>query len=333
MISLKQSLKDSLMKSMRNNNRGTTPQSTPPKIPLSQRRLKTKPALALLGILLLGNIFWFVLWLLPSEEKDSSNEAVATIDGDKITRQQWLAEMESRYGKETLQDLVNEAVMEKASKKYDIKVSQEEIELEVALMRSAQDTTDTSIENLTKEQLHQKVRAQLILEKVLTKDVVIDDKQTSTYYKDNKSLYNIPTSYQTSIIVLKSKSDAESVKKELKNGSEFFVLARERSLDTASASLGGDIGYVTADQEGVDQAISSAVQKLKKGEVSAPVALSDGRYALLQVLEIIEGQEFTYEDVKEHIARELAMEQLSSTIAPEVFWDEFKAKWFYGQAE
>ncbi|WP_332650611.1 peptidyl-prolyl cis-trans isomerase [Lysinibacillus sp. 54212] len=321
------------MKSMRNNNRGLTPQSTPTKIPLSQRRLKTKPALTLLGILLLGNIFWFVLWLLPSGEKDSSNEPVATIDGDKITRQQWLSEMESRYGKETLQDLVNEAVMEKASEKYDINVSKEEIELEIALMHSAQDTTDTSMENLTKEQLHQKIRAQLILEKVLAKDIVIKDKQTAAYYKENKSLYNIPTSYRTSIIMLKSKNDAENVQKELKSGSEFSVLAREHSLDTASASLGGDIGYVTADQDGVDRSISSAVQKLKKGEVSGPVSLSDGRYALLQVLEVNKGQEFTYEEVQGHIARELAMEQLPSTIAPEVFWSEFKAKWYYGEAQ
>lgn len=321
------------MKSMRNNNRGMTPQSTPTKIPLSQRRLKTKPALALLGILLLGNIFWFVLWLLPSGEKDSSNEAVATIDGDEINRQQWLAEMESRHGKDTLQDLVNEAVMEKASKKYDIKVSKEEIELEMALMRSAQDAKDTSIGNLTEEQLQQRVRAQLILEKVLAKDIVIDDKQTATYYKENKSLYNIPTSYRTSIIMLKSKLDAENVEKELKSGSEFSVLAREHSLDMASASLGGDIGYVTAEQEGVDRAISSAVQKLKKGKVSDPIALNDGTYALLQVQEVIKGQKFTYEEVKGHIARELAMEQLPSTITPEVFWSEFNAKWFYGEEQ
>ena len=42
---------------------------TPPKqtnVPLTQRRLKTKPTLMLLAILLLGNLFWFMLWLLPS---------------------------------------------------------------------------------------------------------------------------------------------------------------------------------------------------------------------------------------------------------------------------
>lgn len=304
---------------------------TPNSLPLTQRRLKTKPALAVMGILLLGNLVWFMLWVWPSNKDQSEGEVVASIDGDKITRQEWLSEMESRYGKETLQDLVNEAVMEKAAKKYNIKVTDEEINLEIALLRSTQDATDTA--NLKDTQLRQKIRAQLILEKVLAKDILIEEGQAATYYEENQSLYNIPTSYRTSMIVVSSKGEAESVKEELKSGSEFSVLARERSLDTASASLGGDIGYITEDQESVDSAILKAVSDLKPEEISRPVKLSDGRYAILKMKDVLQGQSFSYEEVKDHISRELAMEQLSPTIAPEVFWSEFGAEWFYGQGE
>lgn len=319
------------MKSTRKNNSTRQTPPTPNPVPLTQRRLKTKPALAVMGLLLLGNLFWFILWVWPSDKDQSGEEIVASIDGDKITRQEWLSEMESRYGKETLQDLLNEAVMEKAAKKYDIKVTDEEIDLEIALMRSAQDATDTA--NLTDVQLRQKVRAQLILEKVLAKDVLIEEEQTATYYEENKSLYNIPTSYRTSMIVVSSKGEAASVEEELKSGSEFSVLARERSLDTASASLGGDIGFITEDQESIDQAILKAVSDLKPEDISSPVKLNDGRYALLQLQEVLKGQAFSYEEVKGHISRELAMEQLSPTIAPEVFWSEFGAEWFYGEAK
>ena len=300
-------------------------------VPITQRRLKTKPALTLMGILLLGNIFWFMLWIWPSGEDRSGEEIAASVEGDEITRQQWLAEMESRYGKETLQWLVNEKVMEKAAAKYDINVTDDEIDLEIALMRSAQDITET--ENLTEKQLRQKVRAQLILEKVLSKDVIIEDKQTSTYYEENKSLYNIPTSYRTSIIVVSSKADAQDVEKELTNGSEFSVLARERSLDTASASLGGDIGFITEEQESVDPAIREAIVKLKADGKSSIISLSDGRYALVQLVEVIKGRSFSYKEVKDHIARELAIEQLPATVSPEVFWSEFEVTWFYGESK
>lgn len=314
------------MKSSRNFH--TPPQ---PKTPITQRRLKTKPVLILLAILLAGNLFWFILWLIPSKDTTGGDEVVATVDGEKITRQQWLSTMESRYGKETLQNLVNEAVMEKAASRYKLKVTDEEIDLEIALLRSAQDIKDTTMQNLSDKELRQKIRAQLILEKVLAKDVNVKDEAIENYYKDNQSLYNIPTSYRTKIIVTASKEDAENTLKELKNGSDFSALARERSLHTSSASLGGDIGFVTAKQSNLDAAISKAVQDVKEQEASDPFVLSDGRYGIIYVDDVIEGQSFTYEEVKGHIERELAMEQLPSNVAPENFWADFNVKWFYGQ--
>ena len=321
------------MKSNRNVRKA--PPQTPPNIPLSQRRLKTKPTLILILVLLIGNLFWFVLWLLPSDDDSSKNgsEEIAAVDGEAITRQQWLAAMESRYGKETLQGLVNEAVMEKAAKKFKLKVTDEEIELEIALLRSAQDANDTSLHSLSPEQLRQKVRAQLILDKVLTNDVVIEDQEAKKNYEENKSLYNIPTTYRTSLIIVNSKEDAERVYTELKNGSEFSVLAREHSLDTASASLGGDIGFVAEGQTTFDQAIIATAKKLKQEEASQPFVLSDGRYAIAYVTEIVEGQSFSYEKVEDHVKRQLALEQLPSTITPEVFWAEFDATWIYGEGK
>ncbi len=307
------------------------PSSTSPSnTPLSQRRLKTKPTLVLLALLLLGNLFWFVLWLLPSNEK-GSDEKAATVDGEIITRQEWLAAIEERYGKETLQSLVNERVMEKAAKEYKIKVSEEEIDFEIALMRSAQDANDTMIQILSPEQLRVKIRSQLILEKVLTKDLIIEDEAVASYYKDNKALYNIPTTYRTSLIVVATKEEAEKVQTELKNGSEFSVLAREKSVDMSSASLGGDIGYVMSEQTNIDPAIPALVPKIKQGDISDPFVLMDGKYGIVLVDEIIEGKSFAYDVAKGQIKRQLAMEQLPATVNPEAFWSEFNATWFYGK--
>lgn len=317
------------MKSKHNNYSNKTANQTP----LTQRRLKTKPTLTLLAILFAGNILWFILWIWPDgKEQNGGDEIVATVDEKKITRQDWMAAMESRYGKETLQTLVNEAVMEKAAKEYDIKVTEDEIDLEIALMRSAQDTTDSTIQELTDEELRQKVRAQLILEKVLTKDVITDVEEIANYYEDNQSLYNIPTTYRTSIIIVESEKEAKSVKSELEEGSDFSVLARERSLDTTSASLGGDIGFITASQNNIDTSIPEAVQKVSAGDVSEPFVMNDGRYGIIYVKEVNDGKSFTYEEVKGHIKRVLSLEQLPTSITPEAFWKEFNATWFYGES-
>lgn len=313
-------------------NRRPQTSSTPNQTPLLQRRLKTKPALIVIAILLLGNFLWFIAWLIPNKGQEiGSDEQVAAVDGDVITRQEWMIAMEERYGKETLQNLVNESVMEKAADKYKIKVSNQEIDLELALMRSAQDKFDTALQNLSADQLKQKIRSELILDKVLTKDVVIKEDSIKKYYEENKALYNTDTSYRTNFIEVDSKKAAEEALSELKNGSDFSVLAREISIDSASASLGGDIGFLTEKQGNIDPALLKAVKTLSANEISKVFKLDNGHYGIVQVQEVIEGQSFTYDDVKEHIERELALEQLQQSITPEAFWSEFKATWYYGE--
>lgn len=296
----------------------------------TKKTLKTKPVLVLLGLLLVGNLLWFIAWLIPNGPL-VGNEEVASVDGNPITREDWLVAMEDQYGQETLLDLVNSKVMETAAKKYDILVSEEEIDLELALIRSAQDASDSSLQTLNGEIQRQKIRSQLILDKVLTKDVVINDDEIQSFFKENQALYNIPTTYRTRMMILPTADEAKSAVKELGNGSSFDVLARERSLDSASASLGGDIGYITSEQENMDPAIIDAATKLKAGEWSDAINLADGRIAIVYVEDVAEGKSFKYDQVKDHIKRELALEQLPQSVSPEAFWKEFDTEWFYSE--
>ncbi|EPD49365.1 hypothetical protein HMPREF1210_03475 [Paenisporosarcina sp. HGH0030] len=296
----------------------------------TQRRLKTKPVLIVLGLLLLGNLLWFIAWMIPNQ-KTGGGEEVASVGGEKITREDWMVAMEEQYGKETLLELVNGKVMEAAAEKYEIEVTDKEVDLEIALIRSAQDSTNSQIHSLNDDMQRKQMRAQLILDKVLTKDVVIEDEQIQTFYDENQSLYNIPTTYRTSLIVLQSESDAQETLKELENGSSFDVLARERSVDVSSASLGGDIGFISEGQENVDYSVVTAASKLEIEQYSDPVPLSDGRYGIVYVQDIAKGRAFSYDDVKNQIKRELALEQLPQSVSPEAFWKEFDTEWFYGE--
>ena len=292
-----------------------------------KRKLKTKPLLYLIGILLLFNIMWFIGWLTPDKPKQT-DEVVASVSGQPITREQWLTAMEKEVGQEVLLDLVNNKVMETAAKKYGIKVTDKEVDLELALITAVDGKTHSGLDV---EQTRQRIRSTLILEKVLSHDVVIDDETVKAFYDENESLYTILTAYRTSVIIVPTKKEAEQALDELSKGSSFDALAKEISTDLASASLGGDIGYINADTETVDPKIYAMASKTKEGKVGDVVSLTDGMYAVVQVNEIIEGTTFSYKEVKEHIKRELALEQLPQTVNPEAFWKEFDAKWFYGK--
>lgn len=319
------------MKYWNNNQQKIHPRTTSSEnqTPRQYRRLKTKPVLFIIAILLIGNILWFTLWITSiNSNNNGGDEVVATVDGEKITRQEWMATMEALYGKETLHSLVNEEVMERAAKEYGIQVTNDEVNLEIALNSSAQDL-DTSLKVFEEEQVRKKVRSQLILEKVLTKDILIEDKVIADYYEEHKTLYDTPTTYRTSVIIVNSEKEATQVQNELANGSDFSILARERSIDTASSSLGGNIGYIGQGKTNVDSEIQKAVQNLQVDEISNPFQLSDGNFALVCVTDIIVGKSFTLEDVSEHIKTELAMEQLPQGVSAEMFWKEFNVTSFY----
>lgn len=296
----------------------------------TKKRLKTKPVLVVLSILLLGNLLWFIAWLIPNDTtKSNDSEEVASVAGKVITKEQWMASMESIYGKEVLLDIVNAEVMEAAAKKYKIKVTDDEVDLELALIRSTQD--GVSLQTNDEDLVRKSIRSRLILEKVLAKDIVIEDEAIKAFYDNNKNLYNTATSYRTSVIYVSTEAEAEKVAKELENGSSFEGLARERSADPSSASLGGDIGYISEGNESVDKVLIDEIQKTKKGKWSKPITLADGRFAVAMVKSIFEGKSFSYPDVKDHIRRELALDQIPQSVTQEAFWKEFDADWVYSE--
>lgn len=294
-----------------------------------KRKLKTGPLLFLLLLLFIGNLLWFIAWLIPNGS--GGGEEVASVKGDAITREEWMAAMEEQHGRDTLLGLVNQKVMATAAKEYDIKVTDKEIDLELAMLRTAQDSTDGSLMAESAESLRSQVEAQLILEKVLTKDIVVKDEEIKAYYEENRSLYDVEDAYRTRLIVVDSMEQAEETVNELENGSSFEALARERSVDTASASLGGDIGYISAGQSSVDPVVAGAVASVEAGTWSEPLQMKDGRIGIVSVTEQAKGQTFSFDEVKGHIGRELALEQLPQSVTPEAFWQEFDAQWFYGK--
>ena len=78
------------------------------------------------------------------------------------------------------------------------------------------------------------------------------------------------------------------------------------------------------------KAIVNTVLNMKENTTSDVVSLHDGTYAIIHVSDTIKGQSFKFKEVKDRIKRGLALEQFPELVSPEEFWQEFDAKWFYG---
>ena len=84
-------------------------------------------------------------------------------------------------------------------------------------------------------------------------------------------------------IMVKTREEAEDIRKALIKGADFAELAQERSLDEASAEKGGDLGYW---REGtVVGPTAKAVFALKSGALSQPVQDGTGNYHVIQVMD------------------------------------------------
>ena len=240
-------------------------------------------------------------------------------------------ELEKRYGKEVLEDMVDEEVVKQAAKKYKVTVSKKELEQELNMLKAMYGTSGQSA-NKSTDQWRKEIASNLLLEKLLTKDASVSESEMKAYYEKNEETYRIPVTYHLSHIVTNSESDAKQILKELKNGATFSVLAMEKSLDEFTANQGGDMGYISEGNEQADEEYLSTLKDLEPGHWSEPVQTADG-WAVLFLHEKIEGKQYTYDEVKEQIRRQVALEQIQSSVSGKMFWDQFDVEWFYGTKE
>lgn len=258
-----------------------------------------------------------------------NDEAVASIGKNTISRQDWLNELEARYGKDVLKEMIDEKVIEEMAAKYDIKISDRDVEREYRMLQTTYNSFSPK-KQADEKKWKQQIRSNLLLEELLTKDVEVSKKEINSYYEKNKNLFDVPDAYHISHIVVKTKKEATKALKELAHGSSFSALAMERSNDEFSANEGGDIGYISEEDERYPVLYLQTAKKLKKGKYSKPLKVEQG-YALIKLEGKISGVTYSFEEVKDQIRRQIALDQMKKPASAATFWDDAKVDWFYGK--
>jgi peptidyl-prolyl cis-trans isomerase C len=116
-------------------------------------------------------------------------------------------------------------------------------------------------------------------------------------------------------ILVANIEDASKVTGELKSKkSSFEQLAKKHSIDTANASVGGDLGYVIPDN--LDENFAKTIVGLKKGQVSGPIKTQFG-WHIIYVQDIRDINFPSFDNAKSGIEEQLkqeAVEELFSSI-------------------
>lgn len=219
-----------------------------------------------------------------------------------------------------LDELINNDILIQRARKLGLEATDGEVEDKFTEFKSpyTEDEFQKTLKDrgVTTDDLKEDIRKQLTVQKLLNREVVakisITDQDISNFYNQNRAQFNVAeTQYRVAQILVTphkdpqlhnrknddATTDVEARRKsaallqQLANGADFTQLAMDYSEDPATASSGGDLGYVPESSlNQSDPALKHAVVSLKVGEVSPIIQLKDGYHILKLMAKEAPGQ-------------------------------------------
>lgn len=116
----------------------------------------------------------------------------ALVDGQPISRISLIKEMEKQSGKQTLNSLITQALIQQAASKQNIKVGNDEVDQEVKKISDTLEKRGQKLDQLlltqgtTMVEFREQIRIQKLVEKLIGKDIKVDDKEINDYIEKNK---------------------------------------------------------------------------------------------------------------------------------------------------
>jgi peptidyl-prolyl cis-trans isomerase C len=224
-----------------------------------------------------------------------------------------------------------------AAKVNDTTISDQEVEQVVrsnpALAQSPQGKQIALDSLINAELLYQQAKAQHLEEETEVKSAVaaatrqiLINAATARYLRGNavsdaalRERYNkmvqaMPKDkdqYQIRHIMVKTREEADTIRRQLKRGTPFAELATQ-SLDVNTARKGGELGWVFPST--LVPEVRAEVEKMRPGQLSAPIQTAQG----WDVLEVMDKHPVTvpaFETVKEQVRAQLQQEALQRYLA------------------
>lgn len=292
--------------------------------------------LGIVVVLLITNIATLTFWnkgetiVIGDSEtiKINNKKPVATIAGEKISYDDWMLELRSTYGEQQLKTMIDRTAVEQLADENKIEIPEKVINRELALLTSMQGIM-TKEETVEKEAgWRENIRYRYQLEALLTKDTPVDEQKIKEFYDTYKNQYDFKSAIQLSHIVVENMETAEKVHKELEDGASFDLLAREYSIDEESKKDGGYLGFITTSSQFFPSGYDDIVNNMDAHAYSEPFDVADGA-AIIYLHQKLPSIEFTYDEMKDYVKSELALQEMEQSLTANPLWDKLDIEWVY----
>jgi len=238
-----------------------------------------------------------------------AKRAVAKVNGDMITEQEFYSKLEDAGGRQVLDRLILEHLIAQKAKEKKVQVTEAELNqaLNDVKQRVGADRWQEFIKSSgqSEDSIKNDLKQNLLLAKVL-----ITEPELEKYYQENKTRFDEPAQAKYRRIILKSKEEADTVRQDIVAGKLDFAQAVKEKSEDAMKSQGGEIGPVS---EGFgDPSVAKLLFTLALNEVSEPIPSSypQGSYQIIQVVQRTEGKKHALPEVRTRVMQSmLAMRQ------------------------
>src|SRR3989344_3005318 len=152
--------------------------------PTMQRRLAIKREYVVVGVLLIIAALGVLLY--------RNFLVVGTVNGEAINRLVVLQQLERQQGKDVVNSIVTQILISQEAKKKNIVATEDDINKEIKkiednLSKQGQKLDQVlALNGMTQATLRDQVKTQVLIEKLIGKDIKIADKEIADYIEQNK---------------------------------------------------------------------------------------------------------------------------------------------------
>ena len=157
-----------------------------------------------------------------------------------------------------------------------------------------------------RERILGNLRVERHLQEVVTEDAV------KRLYEEQSKLAARGDEVRARHILVADKSRAEELLASLETGEDFAILAEANSLDKASASRGGDLGYFTQDM--LSPAITNPIFRTAKGDLIGPVKSESG-WHIAEVLDRRSVPQASFETLKPRLENFMTFDAIQDLLS------------------
>ncbi len=252
----------------------------------------------------------------------SSEEVVAKVGDVSITKDEFYDHLVKQNGKEALDALISDKIIELEIGKAKIDITEEEVAAEFKKMQDYYGGAEVLAQTMesykmTMDEMNENIKLNLSMKELVGSDVKITDEEIAGFYAENAEMFNQKEQVDASHILVETEELANEVIGKLNAGEKFEDLAKEYSKD-GSKEMGGKLGFFGRGE--MVEAFDKVAFALPVGEISTPVKSEFG-YHIIKVNEKKEAKTGSVESSKEEI-KEMVLESK----IPEAFkaWYEVK---------